>query len=153
MSFAKRAAGFVLLVTLPASLQAKTIFQCRIGTRLASVSLVGDALTYRFGVPRRPELSIRGGPASGNVSYHRTLYARGELQVLRFRRGDHSYLVHATWSAPSGGASEAFEAGVVVMRGATVLRALQCRPGQGDMREYALFRRLPQEPENPLPER
>ena len=134
------------------ALHAETIFQCRIGTRQATVTLENDRLTYRYGRPGRPEISIAGGPASGNISYHRTLFARGEHQVLRFRSGGHSYLVGANWAAPSPGGSEYVEGRVVVMRGEAILRELRCRRGEGDMREYPVFRRLPQEPDNPLPE-
>ena len=134
------------------ALRAETIFQCRIGARQATVTLENDRLTYSYGRPGRPEISIAGGPTSGNVSYHRTLFGRGEHQILRFRRDGHSYLVSAIWAAPSPGGSEYVEGRVVVMRGEAILRELRCRRGEGDMREYPVFTRLPQEPANPLPE-
>ena len=147
---ARAAIGTLLLV--PATLQAETIFRCSLGAREATVTLEGDQLTYRYGRPRRPEIAITGNPAIGNPSYHRELFARGEHQTLRFRAAGHSYLVHSLWSAPSGNSPELVEAGVIVMRGDTVVREFRCRTG-GDMREYPIFQRLPQEPTNPLPER
>lgn len=143
---------FLILSASPAA--AETIFRCAVGQRQATVTLDGERLTYRFGRPGRPEISISGGPGTGNLSYHRELFARGEHQVLRFRRGDHSYLVHSLWGAPSGGSPESVEAGVVIMRGARVLRQLRCTGrADGDMREYPIFQRLPQEAASPLPER
>ena len=144
-----------LLTLLASPAGAETIFRCAIGQRLATVTLEGDSLTYTYGRAGRPEIRISGGPSTGNLSYHRELFARAEHQTLRFRRGDHSYLVHSFWSAPSGGSPESVEAGVIVMRGDRVLRELRCRNGRadGDMREYPIFQRLPQEPRSPLPER
>lgn len=146
----RAAIGLALVAPLP--LRAEVIFSCSFGARQASVTLEGDLLTYRYGRPGRPEIAITGGPASGNPSYHRRMFARGEHQTLRFRAAGYSYLVHSLWVAPTGGGAEHLEAGVVVMRGDTVLRELGCRSG-GDMREYPVFQRLPQEPTSPLPER
>lgn len=134
--------GLGLLSTGSASAQA-VIFRCTIGTRQATVTLDGDRLTYRFGPPGRPDITVVGGPATGNVAYHRQLYPRGELQTLRFDRGNHSYLVRSLWMAPSGNSPEFVEAGIDVIRGGRELRRLDCRSG-GDMREYPIFGRLPQ---------
>jgi hypothetical protein len=151
MKVIARAAIAVALLA-PAHLRAEMIFRCSIGAREASVTLDGDLLTYRYGRPGRPEIEITGGPATGNPSYHRELFARGEHQTLRFRAAGHSYLVHSLWVAPTGGGAEHLEAGVIVMRGDAVVRELRCR-ADGDMREYPIFQRLPQEPVSPLPER
>lgn len=144
-------ASLLAFASSPAS--AETIFRCAIGSREATVTLDADRLTYRYGRAGRPEISITGGAGTGNVSYHRQMFARGEHQTLRFRAGAYSYLVHSLWVAPTGGGAEHLEAGVIVMRGNTMARELRCRAGGGDMREYPIFQRLPQEPTSPLPNR
>ncbi len=93
MSF-KRACCFILLLLFSSGLQAAdTVFRCSFGAREATVTLDGNRLTYRFGRSGRPELRLTGDAASGTLFYHRTLYARGEDQTLRFVNGDLSYVI------------------------------------------------------------
>ena len=66
--------------------------------RPAEVVSEGQPRGDRFGAPGRPELELSGDPASGTIFYHRTLYARGEDQSLRFANGDHSYVIFNGWS-------------------------------------------------------
>lgn len=139
-----RIALVFLALTGAAELRAETIvFRCAIGASEAVVALEGDRLTYRFGPPRRPEISISGGPRSGNLTYYRELYPRGELQTLRFDRGSYSYVVRSLWMAPSGNSPESVEASVDILRDNRDFRTLRCRSG-GDMREHPIFARLPE---------
>lgn len=130
------------------------IFDCRIGAKRLSVTQQGDALVYRYGSVKKTELKIVANPASGRLFYHRTLYARGEDQTLRFINGDYNYIVYAHWTAPSGNGDglslEVFYGGLIVMRGETELSSRSCTSG-GDMREWPIFKALPKDEENRTP--
>ena len=65
-----------LLALIASPAGAETIFRCTIGQHVATVTLEGDSLTYSYGRPGRPEIRISGGPSTGNLSYHRELFAR-----------------------------------------------------------------------------
>ncbi|HKR24219.1 MAG TPA: hypothetical protein VJS15_03090 [Allosphingosinicella sp.] len=130
----------------------ETVFACSFGTRRVEVVREGARLTYRFGRPGRPELVLTGDAASGTLFYHRTLYARGEDQTLRFTSGDHSYVIFNGWSAPNRYLEGARDySGLLVLRGGRVIRRLNCREG-GDFLEHPLFFTLPQDEENRVPE-
>ncbi len=83
--------AILILSALAAAAQAadapETVFACSFGARQVEVVREGGRLTYRFGRPGRPELVLAGDAASGTLFYHRTLYARGEDQSLRFQNG------------------------------------------------------------------
>jgi hypothetical protein len=131
----------------------ETVFACSFGTRRVEVVREGGRLTYRFGRPGRPELELAGDAASGTLFYHRTLYARGEDQTLRFTRGDFSYVIFSGWSAPNRyleGARD--DSGLLVLRCGRVIRRMNCRAG-GDFLENPFFFTLPQDADNLVPER
>ena len=131
---------------------AETVFACSFGARQVEVVREGARLTYRFGRPGRPELVLTGDAASGTLFYHRTLYARGEDQTLRFTSGDHSYVIFNGWSAPNRYLEGARDySGVLVLRGGRVIRRMNCREG-GDFLENPLFFTLPQDEDNLVPE-
>lgn len=141
-----------LLAWLPNRASAETVFHCSFGAREASVTQEGARLTYRFGRPGRPELTLTGDAASGTLFYHRTLYARGEDQTLRFVNGDYSYVIFSGWSAPNYFQEGARDySGVLVLRRGHVVRRLNCRSG-GDFIEREIFFTLPQDRENRVPE-
>jgi hypothetical protein len=145
-------APFCLLALLPAEAVAETLFHCSFGTREASVEQEGTQLTYRFGRRGRPELVLTGNASSGTIFYHRTLYARGEDQTLRFTSGDYSYLIFNGWSAPNPYLVGARDfSGLLVLRRGRIIRRLNCREG-GDFIEREIFTRLPQDLENRVPE-
>lgn len=131
----------------------ETVFACGFGARQVEVVRDGARLTYRFGRPGRPELVLGGDAASGTVFYHRTLYARGEDQTLRFVNGSHSYVVYNAWAAPNHDGEGAVDrSGLLVLRNGRPVRRMACRSG-GDLPENPLFFQLPQDADNLVPER
>jgi hypothetical protein len=136
----------------PSAEPPETVFACAFGARQIEVVRDGGRLTYSFGRRgRTPELVLTGDAASGNIFYHRTLYARGEDQTLRFANGASSYVIFNGWSAPSlylEGAQD--YSGLLVLRGGRVMRRMNCRQG-GDFTENPLFFTLPQDAENLVP--
>lgn len=128
------------------------MFACAFGARQVEVVREGTRLTYRYGRPGRPELTLTGDAASGTIFYHRTLYARGEDQTLRFANGDFSYLIFNGWSAPNRYLEGARDySGLLVLRHGRVIRRLNCREG-GNFLEHPLFFTLPQDAENRVPD-
>ena len=147
------ALALALLTSAPAHAEApETVFACSFGAKQVEVVREGGRLTYRFGRPGRPELVLTGDAASGNLFYHRTLYARGEDQSLRFASGDFSYVIFNGWSAPNLYLEGARDySGLLVLRGGRVIRRMNCREG-GDFLENPLFFTLPQDAENLVPD-
>jgi hypothetical protein len=151
MTLLSRAALPVLFLFAAAQLRAEEIFRCSFGAREASVTQDGGQLTYRFGRAGRPELTLTGDAASGTLFYHRTLYARGEDQTLRFVSGDFSYVIFNGWSAPNYDQEGARDySGLLVLRRGRVIRRMSCREG-GDFIERPIFSTLPQDQENRVP--
>lgn len=141
----------LLLLAAAAADAPETLFACSFGTRRVEVVRAGERLTYRFGRADRAELELGGDPASGTVFYHRTLYARGEDQTLRFVNGRHSYVVFNAFQTPDYRQEGAVDqSGLLVLRGGRVVRRLNCRSG-GEFLEHPLFERLPQDAENRVP--
>lgn len=140
------------LAALAAAEAPETVFACMFGARQVEVVRDGTRLTYRFGRPgRASELVLTGDAASGNLFYHRTLYARGEDQTLRFSNGAHSYVIFNAWSAPNHDGEGARDySGLLVLQGGRVIRRLNCREG-GNFLENPLFFILPQDTENRVP--
>lgn len=142
----------MLALLLMAAADPEILFACSFGSRQVEVASDGTRLTYRSGRPGRPELVLSGDAASRTVFYHRTLYARGEDQTLRFANGDYDYVIYSGWSAPNRyleGARD--DSGLLVLRGGRVIRRLRCREG-GEFLENPLFETLPQDEENRVPE-
>jgi hypothetical protein len=136
-----------LLLAPPAT---DTLLSCSTGAKRIEVTSDGTNLTYRFGKPGKPELTLTGNAKSGTVFYHRTLYARGEDQTLRFVSGDYSYVVFASYYAPDGGGAEISRAGVVILEGEREIGRAICKP-DGDMREWPIFETLPKDEQNWTP--
>lgn len=148
----------IAAVILAAPAPPDRILSCRIGAKQLEVTGGGDSLTYRFGPPGKPEITIIAGTGTKTVFYHRTMYARGEDQTLRFVKADYSYVVYSRWRAPSGhdaaGMATVPEyngSGVLVMRAGRIVARLKCQP-DSEMREWPVFFRLPADAENRVPE-
>lgn len=136
----------------PPPAKPETIFECSFGKKHATVTYNGTALTYRYGPRGKPELTIDATPASNTIFYHRTLYPRGEDQILRFVKGEYSYSIFAHWEAPmqymTTTTPETIEAELSVYRNDQVISTRPCKSG-GDMREHPVFKLLPDtEPES-----
>ncbi len=101
------------------------MFACSLGRKSVSVTSDGNWLTYRFGRPGRPEISITGSAATGNVLYRVARYASMEYQ-LRFVSGQYSYTVYSMDSNDATGSSAA--SGLMVRRGTKVMADLACKP-------------------------
>ena len=145
-----------ILLALALAATPEPVFACSFGAKQLTVTQQGDALVYRYGTKARTELSIVADAPSNRVFYHRTLYARAEDQTLRFVSGSYNYVVYAHWSAPSMGTTEEsstgefYYGGLTVLRGETELTSRRCRSG-GDMREWPIFKTLPQDEANRTP--
>jgi hypothetical protein len=146
-----------LLLALALGATPEPVFECSFGAKQLIVTQQGEALVYRYGTKKKAELRIVADAASGRVFYNRRLYPRAESQTLRFVSGDTSYIVYAHWSAPSmgmteeGSTPESYYGGLHVYRGGAELSTRRCRTG-GDMREWPIFKSLPQDEENLTPE-
>jgi hypothetical protein len=146
---------FALGVAAPAQAAEaqERIFQCSFGARQAEVVRDGAALTYRFGRPGRPEIVLSGNAASGNVHYHRTLYAHGEDQSLRFQGGAYSYLIFNAFQTPDYRQEGAIDqSGLLVLRNGRRIARMNCRSG-GEFVEHPIFDGLPRDEENLVPRR
>jgi len=104
-------------------------------------------LTYRFGPPGKPEITLTGSPAGG-VFYHRELFARGEHQTLRFVNGAWSYVVFNSWWAPSTLSNGKTDAeydvsGLLILKDGKLVRRINCKGG--DLVEWPIFKRLQQD--------
>ena len=145
-----------ILLALALAATPEPVFACSFGAKQLTVTQQGDALVYRYGTKARTELSIVANAPSNRVFYHRTLYARAEDQTLRFVSGAYNYVVYAHWSAPSMGTTEEsstgefYYGGLTVLRGEIELTSRRCRSG-GDMREWPIFKTLPQDETNLTP--
>lgn len=145
-----------LLFALALAATPEPVFACSFGAKQLTVTQQGDALVYRYGTKAKTELSIVADAPSNRIFYHRTLYARAEDQTLRFVSGAYNYVVYAHWSAPSMGTTEEsstgefYYGGLTVLRGETELTSRRCRSG-GDMREWPIFKTLPQDETNLTP--
>lgn len=145
-----------LLLALTLAAAPEPVFHCSFGSKQLTVTQQGDALVYRYGAKAKTELRIIADAPSNRVFYHRTLYARAEDQTLRFVSGEYNYVVYAHWAAPSmgmteeGSTGESFYGGLTVLRGEEELTSRRCRDG-GDMREWPIFKTLPQDEMNMTP--
>lgn len=146
-----------LLLALALVAAPEPVFDCAIGNRRLTVTRQGKALVYRYGTERKAELRLVADAASGRLFYHRTLYARGEDQTLRFVNGDYSYVVYAHWTAPARGLTEETGSpevaygGLIILRDGKPISSRRCNAEGGDMREWPIFKTLPVDEENRVP--
>lgn len=139
----------------PATPATQTVFTCPVGHKRIAITLRDDRLTYTFGSAGRPEILLTGGP-DGGVFYHNQDYGRGEDQTLRFVNGAWRYLIYNHWHAPEqlehGRMSPEYNgSGLLVMKGNTIVRRINCNRGSGDLHEWPIFKRLQRDNENLTP--
>lgn len=123
-SGAPKAADSAAAPALAAVAPAPTkLFSCAVGPKTATVTAAGDQLTYNFGLPGKPELTISGDPKSGNIFWMVQRFA-GIEQQLRFRRGDYSYVVYSVAGNETSGSAAI--SGLVVMKGDKIISDKTC---------------------------
>jgi hypothetical protein len=118
------------------------VFACRTGAKLVSVCAAADAsptaghVQYRFGkpdaTPLELELPADRVPPPRAATADNLPFAGGGASWMRFRRGDHAYVVYSgigQWG-PNGEVEE--RAGVVVERRGQRIAALACRDGRAE---------------------
>jgi hypothetical protein len=149
--------SLILSLTMASSAPApQTVFTCRAGSKRIVVTQGGDRLTYSFGPPGRPELTLTGSP-QGGVFYHRTMYSRGEDQTLRFFSGQWNYILFNRWQAPQPLSNDRISpeynaSGMLVMKNGKLVRRIDCNKGSGNLTEWPIFKLLKQDDENLTPD-
>lgn len=112
-------------VALPGAASAETLFQCNLGNgKAVSVTSEGDRLAYRYGAPRRAELTLAGSARSGNVRFWQERYA-SILSQVRFTNGAYHYIVYSMGASEVAGSNAV--SGIVVMRGTRTIARHACR--------------------------
>lgn len=108
----------------------QVIFQCRIGSRMASVcaNKSTKAAQYRFGKPGAVELAYPAS-SSGSITWARVGYSGGGELQLSFSNNQHKYILYSrvvrTGFGP-GTNDPSFEAGVAVARGNKLVSDRRC---------------------------
>jgi len=143
-------------IMAPNAAAPQTVFTCRAGGKRVAVTLREGRLTYSFGPPGRPEISLPGSP-QGGVFDHRTMYNRGEDQTLRFVSGQWNYVLFNRWQAPQPLSNDRVSpeynvSGVLVMKDGKLVRRIDCNKGSGNLTEWPAFRLLAQDAENLTPD-
>ena len=111
-----------------------TAFQCAVGARQVAVchsagGRSGSWLQYRFGRPgQTPELIWPEYPADPVLSAEGRVesYAGGGASWLRFRRGDHAYVVYTGIGRWGDNGETREQSGVVVERRGEIIADLRC---------------------------
>lgn len=119
------ASGAAMLPASASAQASETVFSCALDSgRTVTVTRRGNDFTYRYGTPRRAELTLTGNAGSGNLHFMRQRYAGPQMQ-LRFSNGAYSYIVHAMEGNGNVGANGV--SGLVVMRGNQRVADHACR--------------------------
>lgn len=141
-------AAVVIALTVPAAAAAQgreAVFQCVLRNgKTVSVTAQGERLTYRYGTPRRAELTLTGTPSSRNVFHFSGRYFN-ILNQLRFQNGRHSYIVYSLPGSRTADAKGSY--GVMVLRDGRRVGDTQCRRETEFQGGFDLFQRLPQDDE------
>lgn len=137
------AASTVIAFPAVARGQGETIFNCRLmNGKTVSVTARGDRLTYRYGTPRRAELTLSGTARSGNL-FHLSERYFNILHQLRFQRGRHSYIVYSLPGSTRADAHGSF--GLTVLRDGHRISDTQCRRETEFQGAFELLEALPQD--------
>ena len=123
--------------------RSETVFECALtnGTTVR-VTQQGQRLTYRYGTPRRAELTLSGTPTSRNV-FHLAERYYSILHQLRFQNGRHSYVVYSLPGSTTADARGSF--GVAVLRDGRRVSDTQCRRSTEFQAGFDLMQSLPQD--------
>jgi hypothetical protein len=123
----------------PCAADEQVVFACRTGAKQVAVCASKDAaptsgyVQYRFGRPGQPpelELPAERIPPAGAATADNVPFSGGGASWMRFRRGDHAYVVYTgigQWG-PQGEVEE--RAGIVVERRGARIATLVCDSGQ-----------------------
>lgn len=110
-------------------------FACRTGRKLVSVCAVRgpgalpSVVQYRFGTPERIEMAVPDPPSlpAGEAARGGSeAFSGGGLAWLRFRRGDHAYVVYTAVGRFGPDGATATRDGVVVERASRRIADLRC---------------------------
>jgi hypothetical protein len=118
-------AAAIACVVAPVQAQAAplSVFACSLGKKTVSVTAEGNQLTYVFGTPGHPDISIVGRSDKKNVLYREDRYAGMEHQ-LRFVNGDYSYMVYNMEGNGNTGVKPV--SGLIVMKGSKTIADMSC---------------------------
>ncbi len=136
MRYLARSVAALFAGAIPATAYAapaeENVFSCRVAgqDRVASVSLAGTHVTYRYGPsPQQPELTLRSELA--NLDYRRSNGAGDTIdEIVTFANGDTSYRIAAGFRdgmPPDRSALQPFGS-LTVLRAGQTLAALSCQP-------------------------
>ena len=143
-------AALLLTGASAAAPPAELIFSCRVrGGKTVTVTGDGGRLVYRYGTARRPELTIVGTAADGNVFKRIAVHGGAWDTQLRFVNGAYSYVVH---SFPrSDIADNVATSGLMVFRGGKKILDRDCAPwaemSLSDPETYERLETIPDSPE------
>ena len=98
-------------------------FVCKIGGKQASITREAGLLTYRFGTPRQPQLTIRQSLSRPNVFYRNDSWPHAWSNQLRFTQGLFSYGV-TSWFVAGADGEEGI--GLFVMKAGNVVSWRRC---------------------------
>jgi len=117
-------------------------FVCKVGGKQASITREAGLLTYRFGTPRRPQLTIRQSLSRPNVFYRNDSWPHSWSDQLRFTRGLYSYGM-TNWVVAGSDGDEGI--GLFVMREGKVVSWRPCG-GRDWFDGSNHFENLPEDP-------
>lgn len=130
-----------LLSATPA-LAGEKIFDCKLGTKRATVTVERGRVIYRYGSGNLAELTIAGSGATGNVHGYVGRYAE-ILRQVRFTKGEYSYILYTMGASRRADSSAV--GGLTVMRGTKVLSNRACKPWVEFTGGYQALDGLPQD--------
>lgn len=106
------------------------LFYCQIGQKHLSLTVSDGQLKYEYGPEGAPELTLESPLTGGTASWRYDLYNRAENKMLRFQRGNYSYVVFNIWSAPNSDMTGARDfSGVLVFKAGKEISRRFCNDG------------------------
>jgi hypothetical protein len=128
---------------VPPAQRGHTIFSCRLsGGKRVTVTAVAGGMVYRYGTAARPELTILGTPINGNFFYDIGVHGGDWDVLLRFVKGEYSYIVN---SFPRNEIVDNVPvSSLTVFRGGKIILERDCSPwaaidlGDIDLQEFTM---------------